>query len=336
MDAALPLVFMAILGVALLLYVILDGYDLGIGLLLPLATNTEKDTMIASIGPFWDANETWLVLGVGVLLVAFPVAYGLVLTALYVSVTVMLIGLILRGVAFDFRVKAAVKHKRMWNRAFAAGSLLAATAQGWMLGSYITGLVPSPVNTAFAALIALTLPSLYVVLGTGWLMMKTDGPLFDKAVRWGLRALPVMGIALLAVSVATPIVSEAIAERWFTLPNFIGLAPIPITTAIAFFSVLWVLKRFAAAQRGYEWLVFAGTVLTCVMAALGLAYSLYPYVVLGRLTVWEAAAATSSLRFVLIGVSLAVPAIVGYTAFVYSVFRGKASALTYGQETFDG
>ena len=139
-EDALPLVFMAIMGVSLLLYVILDGYDLGIGMLLPFASAAEKDVMIAAIGPFWDANETWLVLGVGVLLIAFPAAHALVLSSLYLPVTIMLIGLILRGVSFDFRVKAEARQKRLWNRAFAAGSLIAALAQGWMLGSYITGL----------------------------------------------------------------------------------------------------------------------------------------------------------------------------------------------------
>ena len=135
----LPLFFLAVMGLSLLAYVILDGYDLGVGLLLLLASDAEKDTMIASIGPFWDANETWLVLGVGVLLIAFPMAHGLVLQALYLPVAVMLIGLILRGVAFDFRVKAPLKYKHFWNRAFFTGSLMASGSQGWMLGSYITG-----------------------------------------------------------------------------------------------------------------------------------------------------------------------------------------------------
>ncbi|HJR71968.1 MAG TPA: cytochrome d ubiquinol oxidase subunit II [Gammaproteobacteria bacterium] len=330
MDAALPLVFMAIMGLALLLYVILDGYDLGIGLLLPFASDQEKDTMIAAIGPFWDANETWLVLGVGVLLIAFPAAHGLVLTALYLPVTIMLIGLILRGVSFDFRVKAAARHKRMWNRAFAAGSLLAAGAQGWMLGSYVTGLTPGALNTAFAALIAVTLPSLYIVLGAGWLLLKTDGPLFDKALRWGRLALLPMGVALFAISIVTPLVSPTIAERWFTLPNFIGLLPIPLATLIAFGAVYWVLRRRSVATAGYAWIVLGGTVLMCVMAALGLAYSLYPYVVLDRLTVWDAAAAPSSLKFVFAGVALVLPFTAAYTIFVYRVFHGKATHLGYG------
>jgi cytochrome d ubiquinol oxidase subunit II len=332
MDVALPLVFMAIMGLALLLYVILDGYDLGIGILLPFASEDEKDTMVASIGPFWDANETWLVLGVGVLLVAFPAAHGLVLTSLYLPVTIMLVGLILRGVSFDFRVKAAAHRKRMWNRAFAWGSLVAAMAQGFMLGSYVTGLTPSALNFAFAALIAVTMPALYVVLGAGWLLLKTEGALFDKALQWGKLALLPMGVALFGISISTPLVSTTIAERWFTLPGFIGLLPIPLTTLIAYGAVFYVLSRRNVALAGYAWIVLGGTVLMCVLAALGLAFSLYPYVVLDRLTVWEAAAAPSSLLFVLVGVAIVLPFTVAYTIFVYRVFRGKTTVLSYGEQ----
>ncbi|HUL82112.1 MAG TPA: cytochrome d ubiquinol oxidase subunit II [Gammaproteobacteria bacterium] len=331
MEAALPLIFMAIMGVALLLYVVLDGYDLGIGMLLPLATAEEKETMIAAIGPFWDANETWLVLGVGVLLIAFPAAHGLVLSSLYVPVTIMLIGLILRGASFDFRVKADARQKRMWNRAFAAGSLVASLAQGWMLGSYITGLKAGAASVAFSALIMLTLPALYLVLGAGWLLIKTDGPLFDKALRWGRNAMPAMGVALLAVSISTPIASPTIAARWFTLPNFIGLLPIPIATIVAFFGVYWLLSRPAVARAGYARLVLAGTVLLCVMAALGLAYSLYPYVVLDTLTIYDAAAAPKSLMFVFVGVVIVLPFTLAYTIYVYRVFWGKATGLSYGE-----
>jgi len=331
-EYALPLVFMAIMGVSLLLYVILDGYDLGIGMLLPFASAAEKDVMIAAIGPFWDANETWLVLGVGVLLIAFPAAHALVLTSLYIPVTIMLFGLILRGVSFDFRVKAASHQKRMWNRAFAGGSLIAAVAQGWMLGSYITGLAPSAVNVAFSVLIAATMPALYVVLGSGWLLLKTEGELFDKALTWGRRAMPVMGLALFAISISTPLVSETIAAAWFSLPNFIGLLPIPVATLVAFAAVYWVLQRRNVALAGYAWIVLGGTVLICVMAALGLAYSLYPYIVLDRLTIWEAAAAPSSLKFVFVGVAIVLPFTVTYTIFVYRVFHGKATRLSYGEQ----
>jgi len=330
MENALPLVFMGIMGFALLFYVLLDGYDLGIGMLFPFADAAEKETMIAAIGPFWDANETWLVLGVGVLLIAFPQAHGLILTSLYLPVTVMLFGLILRGVSFDFRVKAAVEQKRMWNSFFSAGSLIAAAAQGWMLGSYITGLEASPINLAFSALIAITLPAFYIVLGAGWLLIKTEGSLFDNALKWGRRALPPMGLALLAVSVSTPLVSTTIAQRWFSLPNFIGLAPIPISTAIAFGIVFSVLSNPRIAHAGFAWLVMAGTVLMAVLATIGLAYSLFPWVVLDRLTVWDAAAATSSLELVLVGVAIVLPFTLAYTIFVYRIFRGKASDLNYG------
>ncbi len=329
-EDALPLVFMAIMGLSLLLYVILDGYDLGIGMLLPFGSAADKDIMIAAIGPFWDANETWLVLGVGMLLIAFPAAHGLVLTSLYLPVTAMLIGLILRGVSFDFRVKADARQKRLWNRCFAAGSLLAALAQGWMLGSYVTGLVPGAVNLAFAALIALTLPALYLVLGAGWLLVKTEGELFDRAAAWGRRAVLPMGLALLAISIATPLVSPTIRDKWFTLPNFIGLMPIPLATTAAFVTVVAVLRRVSSARPAYAWLVLVATILLCVLAALGLAYSLYPYVVLDRLTVWEAAAAPGSLKFVLVGLALVLPFTLAYTVFVYRVFRGKATALGYG------
>ena len=330
METVLPLVFMAIMGLSLVLYVILDGYDLGIGLLLPLASDREKDTMIAAIGPFWDANETWLVLGVGVLLIAFPAAHALVLTSLYIPVTVMLFGLILRGVSFDFRVKAASHQKRMWNRAFAGGSLIAACAQGWMLGSYVTGLAPSTVNVAFSVLVAATMPALYVVLGAGWLLLKTEGELFDKALAWGRRAMPMMGLALLAISIATPLVSETIAAAWFSLPNFIGLLPIPLATIVAFGAVYWVLLRRDVAL-GYAWIVLGGTVLMCLLAALGLAYSLYPFIVIDRLTIFDAAAAPSSLMFVFVGVAIVLPFTIGYTIFVYRVFHGKATGLTYGE-----
>jgi cytochrome d ubiquinol oxidase subunit II len=220
----------------------------------------------------------------------------------------------------------------MWNRAFAAGSLVASLAQGWMLGAYVTGLQTSALSLAFSALIMLTLPALYLVLGAGWLLIKTEGELFDKALRWGRNAMPAMGVALLAVSVSTPIVSPTIAARWFTLPNFIGLLPIPIATIVAFFSVFWLLSRPAVARAGYARLVLLGTVLLCVMAALGLAYSLYPYVVLDRLTIYEAAASPKSLMFVFVGAAIVLPFTAAYTIYVYSVFWGKATALNYGEQ----
>jgi cytochrome bd ubiquinol oxidase subunit II len=325
----LPLVFMAVMGLALLAYVVLDGYDLGVGILLPFATDAEKDLMVASIGPFWDANETWLVLGIGVLLVAFPRAHSLVLTNLYLPVAVMLVGLILRGVSFDFRVKARAARKGMWNALFAAGSLMAAMAQGWMLGSYLTGFDHGAWSLAFAAGIALTLPTAYAMLGAGWLIMKTGDELQAKAVRWARIVLWPMGLALAGISLATPLVSPTVFDRWFAMPQLLGLLPIPVACAAAFFAAWHVARRPNVVAAGYGWVVFASTVLIFVLAFLGLAYSLYPFIVIDRLTVWEAASAHESLVVIFIGTAITLPAIVAYTIFMYRVFWGRASALSY-------
>ncbi len=325
----LPLFFMAIMGLALLAYVVLDGYDLGVGLLLPLGNEGQKDTMIASIGPFWDANETWLVLGVGVLLVAFPKAHGVILQALYLPVALMLIGLILRGVAFDFRAKAPLPYKPFWNKAFFAGSLLASAAQGWMLGSYITGFDPSPLGWMFSLAIAVTLPAAYVMLGAGWLIMKTDGDLRERAIRWARRALWPMAASLVAISLASPLISAWVWEKWFGVPEIFMLLPVPMMSVLALAAIHWVTSRPAMVQAGYGWLVFANTVLICVLAFFGLAYSLYPYVVIGHMTVYQAAAATQSLSLTFMGVAITVPVILAYTIFMYKVFWGKARPLSY-------
>ncbi len=213
MENWLPLFFVSVMGFALLVYVILDGYDLGIGMLLPLAKDKEKDQMIASIGPFWDANETWIVLGIGVLLIAFPKAHSLILTSLYLPVTLMLLGLILRGVSFDFRAKAKTQHRKMWNYLFALGSLVAATSQGWMLGSYVMGLEKNTTSLLFSFGIALTLPALYIMLGCGWLFIKTTDELYQKTIRWARWTLLPMGAGLFLISIATPIASDIIAQK---------------------------------------------------------------------------------------------------------------------------
>ncbi|EKF73514.1 cytochrome bd-I oxidase subunit II [Alcanivorax hongdengensis A-11-3] len=325
----LPLFFAAAMGLAMLIYVLLDGYDLGIGMLLPFATEREKDTMIAAIGPFWDANETWIVLGVGILLIAFPQAHSLVLTSLYLPVTLMLMGLILRGVAFDFRVKAGDAHRDKWNRLFALGSLIASACQGWMLGAFVTGLKGDANSYLFSALIAVALPSLYIVLGAAWLLIKTEGELFDKAAGWGRLAVWPMGMGLVLVSVATPLANPAIAAKWFTLPNAIGLAPIPLLTALTWAGLVWVFHSQQMLRHGYGWLAFLALVIVCVLASFGLGYSLFPDIVVGRLTIWEAASATESLLFTFWGAAIALPAILIYTVFIYRVFRGKATDLSY-------
>ena len=325
---ALPVVFLGLMGAAMLAYVVLDGYDLGVGLLLHRATDAQKDTMISSIGPFWDANETWLVLGVGILLIAFPKAHGMVLGALYLPVALMLVGLILRGVAFDFRVKAHDTHKPRWNFAFFAGSGLAAAAQGWMLGRYITGLAEGWVYVGFAAVIALLLPAAYVLLGAGWLIMKTEGELQQLAVRWAKTAWAPVVLGMGLISVATPLVSETVRGKWFAMPEFIALLPIPLMTVLALLGARAMLNSHRVLGK-VCWLPFVLVVTMFILGALGLAYSLFPYVVMDRLTVWQAASATESLAVIGIGCAVTVPAIIGYTVFSYRVFWGKARELSY-------
>jgi cytochrome bd ubiquinol oxidase subunit II len=325
----LPVIFMALMGLSMLAYVVLDGYDLGVGLLLPRAGDADKDLMIASIGPFWDANETWLVLGVGILLIAFPKAHGMVLTALYLPVALMLVGLILRGVAFDFRVKARAAHKPLWNRAFFAGSGLAALSQGWMLGHYITGLKPGWWTDVFAGAIALALPAAYVLLGAGWLIMKTEGELQRKARDWARIAWAPVVLGMGLISVATPWVSASVRERWFTMPEFIALLPIPLATLAALVALRWLLAGDRVLGR-LCWLPFVLVVGVFGLGFVGLAYSLYPFVVMDRLTIWQAASAPESLAIILVGCAITVPAIVGYTVFAYRVFWGKATPLQYG------
>jgi cytochrome d ubiquinol oxidase subunit II len=312
----------------MLLYVISDGYDLGVGMLLPRATAAEKDVLIASIGPFWDANETWLVLGIGILLVAFPKAHGLVLGELYLPVAVMLLGLTLRGVAFDFRVKAKADHKAMWDHLFFAGSTLAAVAQGWMLGRYVSGFGEGWNYPLFAAAIAAALPMAYVLLGAAWLIMKTEGDLQQKAIRWAKLAWGPMVVGLALISLATPWISATVRERWFTLPAVIALMAIPSVTVVALFTLRRLLDT-RMVRGPLCWLPFVLLVGVFVLGFLGLAYSLYPYVVIDRLTIWQAASSPPALKIILVGVCISVPAIAAYTVFAYRVFRGKATELKY-------
>lgn len=329
LDYALPLVFMAVMGLALLIYVILDGYDLGVGMLLPFASDTEKDAMINSIGPFWDANETWLVLGVGVLLVAFPVAHGRVLTALYLPATLMLMGLTLRGVAFDFRVKVDLAYKPLWNRLFFIGSLVASVAQGWMLGAYITGFSTDWFQMLFSLGVALTLPFAYTLLACGWLLMKMENDLIDKACAWGRFSFWPMLASICFISAITPLAVPSVFDKWFAFPQLVLLAPIPIFCAACFWGIYHVLSRPKVIQAGYGWLVFGLSAVVMVLAFIGLAYSQFPYVVVEELTVWQAAASTDSLKIILVGVLITLPAIVGYTVFSYKVFWGRSGELSY-------
>ena len=329
----LPVIFLVLMGVAMLAYVILDGYDLGVGMWLQRANSADKDTMIASIGPFWDANETWLVLAVGLLLVAFPMAHGKILTALYLPTAFMLLGLILRGVAFDFRVKAHAHHQPLWNRAFFVGSLLASVSQGVMLGRLILGFAPGLWPWLFAFFIGLGLSAGYALLGAGWLIMKTSGTLQAQAVRWARHSLWLTAAGIAAVSIATPLISPRIFDKWFSLPWLFFLLPIPLATAVLFFVIERSLKRLPVRlAQGNEYGIavpFACTVGIFLLAFYGLAYSLFPYLIVDRMTIWQAAAAPESLKIILVGALVVLPVIAAYTVYSYRVFWGKASTLRY-------
>lgn len=326
----LPLIFAALMGLSILIYVILDGFDLGVGLLFPFATPPQRDRMVASIGPFWDANETWLVLAVGILLVAFPPAHGAILTALYLPVFVMLIGLILRGVAFEFRAKAPARQKWGWDAAFFAGSLLASAAQGFMLGIYIMGLSFAPWHLLFALLIAAVLPVAYSLIGAVWLVGKTQDALFERALSWAQRGIWGAVLGLGAVSMATPFVSARIAEKWLSWPQMGYLAPLPLASA----GLLWViwasLRRLRAApDRHGHWTPFFATAALFALGFGGMAYSFYPYILPEQMTIVQAAAARESLMIILWGVVIVLPIIIAYSALSYVIFRGKATGLRY-------
>ncbi len=325
----LPLFFFVAMGIAMLSYVVLDGYDLGIGMLLNRGTDADKDMMIASIGPFWDANETWIVLGVGLLLVAFPLAHGQILTELYLPVAVMLLGLILRGVSFDFRVKVNIEQKPLWNLLFYLGSLIASVSQGIMIGRLIVGFDSGLLGWLFSLLVGLCLPAGYVLLGSAWLILKTEGSLQQKAFRWAKKSLWLTGLGIALVSLATPYFSPEIMHKWFAWPQIIWLSPIPVATGILFLLTHRFINALEQKSIQQEWLPFACVVAIFWLAFFGIAYSIFPYVIIGKVTLWQAAAATESLWVIFWGAIVVLPTILGYTLFSYRIFKGKATALTY-------
>lgn len=325
----LPVIFAGLMGFAILVYAMLDGYDLGVGMLLPNHSKESRDTMIASIGPFWDANETWLVLAVGILLIAFPAAHNVILKALYLPATLMLGGLILRGVAFDFRAKAYATHKNTWDKVFKAGSFLAAISQGYMLGMYVMGFEISWASQLFALASAICVMAAYSYIGGAWLVMKTEGELQRSAATWTRKAGWFGAFGVLLVSIVNPVINEQVFEKWFGFPQTAYLLPIPLISAALFIAADRYLKNVPHPNDRGCWLPFACAASIFLLSFIGLAYSYYPFVVPNQLNVWEAASAPVSLKFILVGVVLVVPAIMGYTLFSYRVFWGKATELKY-------
>jgi cytochrome bd ubiquinol oxidase subunit II len=326
MESYLPIIWAAIIGCAVAMYVILDGFDLGIGILFPFAESEhERDQMMNSVAPFWDGNETWLVLGGAGMMVAFPLAYSIILPALYLPVIVMLLALVFRGVAFEFRW-LGVASKPHWTVAFAGGSTLAAFCQGLILGGLIQGIKVEngafaggafDWATPFAVVCGLGLVTGYALLGATWLIMKTEGKIADRA-RPTAKALLVTVLVFMAiVSIWTPLDFERIAARWFSLPNIMFIWWVPAVTALVAF-VTW---RSIESRR--EVLPFLASIALFLLGYLGLLISNFPYIVPPSLTIWQAAAAPPTQVFMLMGTLVMLPIIFGYTIFVYWTFAGK-------------
>ncbi|MCS6970913.1 MAG: cytochrome d ubiquinol oxidase subunit II [Planctomycetota bacterium] len=325
----LPFVFAALLGLSMLVYAVLDGYDLGVGMLSGRVQGADRDRMIAAIGPFWDANETWLILGAGLLLVAFPAAHGIVLGQLYLPIAIMLIALIFRGVAFDFRKKAPPPQQAWWDRAFQWGSLVTALAQGWMLGRFIMGFAEDWAAWVFAAGFALVAVCGYLLMGATWLLIKTDGELQQRAIRWTRQALWSLVAAALATTLWAIASDPRIAERLLRFPEVALLVALPLT-GLSFAAIVHLLCGILPLPGDrLSWLPFAISVLIVASGFAGLIYSFYPDIIPGRMTIVEAAAAPSSLWIILVGTLFVLPFLIGYTAYAYWVFRGKARDLSY-------
>jgi cytochrome bd ubiquinol oxidase subunit II len=326
----LPFVWAALIAFAVLAYVILDGFDLGVGILFPFAeSEDERDQMMNSVAPVWDGNETWLVLGGGGLFAVFPLAYAVIMPALYAPIIAMLLGLIFRGVAFEFRWRTR-RGQFLWDWAFAGGSTVAAFAQGIALGALVQGI---PVKdrayaggwwdwlTPFSLTTGVILVIGYALLGATWLVYKAEGRVQDHAYRvatWtGAATIAAIGL----VSLWTPFLSPAFMQRWLTFPQIVYTAPVPLLVAAAGV----VLFRALAARR--ELVPFLAALALFVLSYIGLGISFYPYIVPVSVTIWDAAAPDNSLSFLLVGAVVLVPLILAYTAYSYWVFRGKVNAV---------
>ncbi len=316
-----------ILGFGVFLYVLLDGFDLGVGMLFHFAKTTEeRNRIIGSIVPIWDGNETWLVLGGLALMAAFPLAFAIIIPAVYFPIALMLLALIFRGIAFEFRFRDS-KHKTFWDYGFTYGSLVATFAQGIVLGAFIQGFkvdgrhfVGSSFDcfTPFSLLTGIALIFGYTLLGAGWLIIKTDGELQTHARRWGRIAFIGVLIAVGIVSLWTPLMNAAIAERWFSWPNIAFLAPVPLVTAM-----LGAFTWLALGGRYGDPAPFFGALGLFLMSYAGIAISLWPMIVPPVYSLGAAASSESTQAFLLIGTLVLIPIILVYTGWSYWVFRGK-------------
>jgi cytochrome d ubiquinol oxidase subunit II len=328
-EYTLAIIYVSLMGFSILLYAVLDGFDLGVGILLPLDQTHNADTMIASIGPFWDANETWLVLAIGLLLIAFPAAHSYIFKELYLPTAILLISLVLRGVAFDFRAKAAFSHKPTWNRVFKGGSLVASLSQGYMLGMYVMGFEATLAAYSFSLLSAFGVAAAYSYIGACWLIMKTEGELQIQAVAWARKTALVCFIGVITVSLVNPLINPNVYDKWFSSPNALMILPLPFICFALFIFSFIQLKQLPKVNDKGCWRPFVAAVAIFTLCFFGLAFSFFPYIVPNKLTIWETASAPESLNFVLWGTIIVVPVIFSYTAFSYRVFWGKVRELRY-------
>lgn len=324
----LPFIFALILAFIVIMYVVLDGFDLGIGILFPFTANeVERDKMMNSIAPIWDGNETWLVFGGAMLYGAFPQVYGLLLPILYMPLMLMLISLVFRGVSFEFRFKAD-QSKPFWNWAFAISSIAAAFFQGVVLGCFVQGF---PIDessmtinntdwlTPFTLLTGIALTSGYALLGATWMIMKSDGRLQRRMNHYSKGLLVLVSIFLFFVSIWTPLHSNEIFARWYSFPNFIYLSPLPLGALIAVF-LTW---KNLTVQHEVKPFIYSIVIFLCSYVGIGI--SVYPYLIPHQVTIWEGAAPNTTLKFILIGVVIMLPILLGYTAYAYYLFRGKTN-----------
>lgn len=329
MTIDLPLIWAVILLVAVFMYVVMDGFDLGIGILFPFIRNGDhRDQMMSSIAPVWDGNETWLILGGVGLMPVFPVAFSILFTAFYAPLIAMLLALVFRGVAFEFRYRDP-GHRRYWDAAFTLGSLVAAFMQGMLLGTFIQGISVEDRAyaggwfdwlTPFSLFTGASLAAGYALLGAGWLALKTEGALRERVYGMLPWLLALVLVAIVTVSLWTPLLNEEIARRWFRLPNLFYLSPVPLLVAVAgFLAFRGIRQRRDAQPFLYGLALFA-------LSFVGLGISLYPYIVPPHITIWEAASAESSQVFLLVGTVVLLPLILGYMFYAYWVFRGKVRA----------
>ncbi len=329
----LTLIWAAIIAFGVFMYVLMDGFDLGVGILFPFAPNEEaRDIMMNTVAPVWDGNETWLVLGGAGLLGAFPLVYSVVLPAVYLPILIMLAGLIFRGVAFEFRFKAK-DSKWLWDISFTVGSMVATFAQGLVLGSFIQGFevegtrfVGTPFDwaTPFALMTGFGLMAGYALIGGSWVILKTEGEVRD----WAYRVAPVLlGLVLLFIAVVslwTPLMREAIAERWFSTPNLFYFLPVPVVTGLITLLMIKALRDRA------DYLPFLCSLGLFALCYSGLAISLWPNVIQPDISLWDAAASPGSQLFLLLGVLFIIPFILVYTSWTYWVFRGKVTRDSVG------